>query len=88
MFKFQMNEIVKDKVSDYQGVILGRTEYATGCRHYGVARLQVDKDGKISEWEWIDESRLIGLGKKLAAFKSEQEEAKNPSGPCANPPQW
>jgi hypothetical protein len=85
MFKFEMYEIVKDKVSGYSGVILGRTEYATGCRHYGLAARSVNKEGKVAEWEWFDESRLITDGGILPSFD------KNPtgsSGPCVNPPQW
>ena len=63
MFKFKMNQVVKDKVTGYQGVILARIEYATGCQHYGVCQQVVSKEGKIPEWEYIDESRLVLVGK-------------------------
>lgn len=70
-FKFELNTKVEDKVTNFQGVILVRSEYATGCIHYGVAPTSLDKDGKIQEWEHFDESRLILVGdSKINKLKS------------------
>jgi hypothetical protein len=65
MFKFSLHAIVKDKVTGFTGVILGRTDYATGCLQYGVLSQKLAKDGKPSEWVWFDETRLILTGKKI-----------------------
>jgi len=62
-FKFEMEEEVKDRISSFSGVILARSEYATGCKHYGVAPKKMSKDGLVMEWQWFDESRLISLSK-------------------------
>lgn len=86
MFKFQMYEVVVDKVSGFQGVILGRTEYSTGCRHYGISPRSVNKDGKLPEWEWIDESRLELTGE---IFRILEKSASEPSAEgFNNPPEW
>jgi len=68
MFKFELHAIVTDKVSGFTGVILGRTEYATGCCQYGLGPQKLTKEGKIFEWEWLDETRLIDTGKKLESL--------------------
>jgi len=68
MFKFNLHQIVKDKVTGFIGVILGRSEYATGCRQYGVAPQKMTKDGKLPEWEWFDETRLELTGKTIASL--------------------
>ncbi len=70
MFKFELHQIVKDKVSGFTGVILGRTEYATGCIQYGVAPQKLDKDGKVCDWLWFDESRLKETGKSISSLRS------------------
>jgi hypothetical protein len=35
--KFRMNDILKDRVSGFQGQVLGISFYSTGCIHYGLA---------------------------------------------------
>ena len=80
--KFALGQEVKDIVTGYVGIVAGRTEYLTGCNHYGLAARKLDKDGKPRNWEWFDESRLVSTGKKLANYK-----APMTSGPEQNPPQ-
>lgn len=63
MFKFELGEIVKDKITEFKGVILGRTEYATGCRQYGLQQQKLLPDGKYPDWLWLDEVRLVKVGK-------------------------
>jgi hypothetical protein len=41
----------------------------------------VNKDGKVPEWEWLDETRLV-----LKRSKSIQKKGKN-GGPTFNPPE-
>jgi len=57
-FKFNMGDIVKDKISGFKGTVMGQYVYSTGCKHYGLAPLKLGKDGKIMEQENIDETRL------------------------------
>ena len=57
-FKFQLGEVLKDKVTGFQGAVMVRAHYFTGCVHYGLCPQEL-KDGKPIDWEWIDSSRLI-----------------------------
>jgi len=67
-FKFELHQIVKDKVTGFRGVILARSQYATGCRQYGVAPQKMTKEEKPPEWEWFDETRLQYTGKQIASL--------------------
>lgn len=57
-FKHELLEAAKDKVTGFKGVILGRTQYATGCNTYGLCPQKLTKEGKRPEWEWFDEERV------------------------------
>ena len=74
IFKFELNTYVKDNVSGFPGIILGRTEHSTGCIQYGVSPEDLDKDGKLKEWEWFDEIRL----EFVKAPKVEKLESNSP----------
>ena len=82
-FKFDNGQVLKDKVSGFQGVVVGRTEYDTGCRHYGLQSQELH-DGKPVDWEWFDESRLI----LVAGSENVLEKSRTPtSGQFPNAPQ-
>ena len=66
-FKFELGVILKDKVTGFQGVTMARSQYYTGCNHYGLAPQNL-KDGRLQEWEWIDEVRLEIVRKKNVVF--------------------
>ncbi len=38
---------------------MAQTRYFNGCLKYGITAINLDKDGKIPDWEWIDEAQLI-----------------------------
>jgi hypothetical protein len=58
-FKFEMGDTVKEKVSGFRGIIMAMYFYHTGCKHYGIAPMKLSKEGKLLEWENIDQERLI-----------------------------
>jgi hypothetical protein len=78
--KFELGEELKDRITGLAGVVMGRTEYLTGCTHYGLLPKSLTKDGKIREWEWIDESRLERVS------NAKKEKGGKGSGPGHNPP--
>ena len=81
MCRFNLNDVLKDKVTGFTGVCLGISRYATGCIHYGLMPQKINKDGTIAQnYEWLDESRLT-LVKK---FKTEK--TKPHGGPAPNAP--
>ncbi len=76
IFKFELGTIVKDKhVPDYQGQIMSRTQYLTGCVQYDVLNPTLDKDGEVRSWCRYDEGALV----KVSASKAKKP--KNPGGP-------
>ncbi len=81
--EFEVGEILKDKITGFEGVVLGRTEYHTGCNHYGLQSKSL-KDGKPIDWEWFDETRLMHVE---GSEKMLQETRKPTSGPHPNAPQ-
>ena len=56
--KFKMKDTLRDTVTGFAGVVLAITDHVTGCVHYGLQTQSLDKDGKVREYEWFDESRL------------------------------
>lgn len=71
MFKFELGQVVKEKVTGFTGVIMGRTDYITGCKQYGLLSQRLRKDtGKPVEWQWFDEERLVMVGKKISLVDS------------------
>jgi len=81
-FKYELGEVLRDVVSGFEGVTMGRTQYFTDCNHYGLGSRQLDKDGKPVEWQWFDETRLISSGKKKI-FLSPVKPTSESSSECA-----
>jgi hypothetical protein len=64
-FIFGLGEEVKDGLSPFKGMVLARTQYATGCNTYGVFDGKLDKEGKPREWRWFDESQLVMVMRRV-----------------------
>ncbi len=56
-FKHELGIEAKDTVTGFRGIIIGRAQHLTGCNTYGLKPL-VDKEGKILEDQWFDETRI------------------------------
>lgn len=56
--KFDMNDLLKDNISGFNGRVQGITFYSTGCISYGLAATTLKPDGTIMDFQWLDESRL------------------------------
>jgi hypothetical protein len=63
--KYELGATLRDSITGFEGVAMGRTQYFTGCNHYGLLSRKLDKDGKPEEWQWFDETRLEDVGKTL-----------------------
>ena len=80
-FKFSMGATLRDKVTGFEGVVMVRAEYFTGCNHYGLCWTNCP-EGKLAEWQWLDQSRLELVDKKeIVLFDIE----KPTSGPHPHP---
>jgi len=68
----QLGSEVKDIISGVKGIATGRVEYITGCNQ--VLIQPQSKDGSFKDSFWIDEQRVIVLGKKIIQL----DNGKNP----------
>lgn len=57
-FKFALGSMLRDSITGYAGVVMGRTEYLYGCTRYTLQSKTLDKDGKPQEWASFDEPQL------------------------------
>jgi|HubBroStandDraft_5_1064220.scaffolds.fasta_scaffold11891_10 hypothetical protein len=58
-FKFALGAKVKDKVSGFSGLVIGRTQWLYNCARYVVQPQELDKDGKPKASEGFDEDQLV-----------------------------
>ena len=59
-----LGDKVKDSVTGFKGIAIGRTIWLHGCARIVVQPEGVNKDGKIYENQSFDEPQLIVLSKK------------------------
>ncbi len=57
LYRYNLGDTLKDKVTGFQGVCLGISFYATGCVHYGLQSQDL-KDQKPLDWVWVDETTV------------------------------
>jgi hypothetical protein len=60
MFKFKQGETLRDKVTGFTGIVVGRTDYISGCNRYSL-QPKVGDDGKLPDMIIIDEPALERL---------------------------
>lgn len=71
---------VKDKLTGFKGVATARCEYLSGCVRYEITPAQL-KDGIPQEEYWLDEQRVIPIGRTTKKETSEEP----PGGPGNHP---
>jgi hypothetical protein len=52
-----LGDEVKDTVSGFKGIVIGKTEFLNGCSRVGI-QPKVGKDGKLPENHWFDEPQI------------------------------
>jgi hypothetical protein len=82
--KFKLGDVVREIFTGYTGVVVGVTFYLTGCTHYGIFNQELDKDGNMRDWVWLDGSKLE-LVKELT--KTTINVTGNSGGPSQNAPE-
>jgi hypothetical protein len=70
-FKFELGIEVKEIVTGFTGIIMGRSQYLTGCNQYGLLSRQLSKENTPEKWVWFDENRLQATGEKIELPKIE-----------------
>ena len=73
----KLGDKVHDTITDFKGIAIARCVYLNGCIRVEVQPKKLDKDGKIRESIWIDESQLEEV---------EADEGETPNGGPQNIP--
>ena len=76
----KLGQKVKDRVTGFEGIVIGITKYLSGCDTVGI-QPQGMKDGKSFDVEWYDYTRLEILDKKSILEKITATLTKDPGGP-------
>lgn len=71
-----LGQKASDKITGFEGILVGRAEYLYGCTQYCIA--PPARDGKIGDSQWFDEGRISILGKGVLP---EEVKAEKPGGP-------
>lgn len=56
--KFDLGDKVKDKVTGFEGIVVGKTVYTTRCIHYAIQPIKLDEKNKPEDWQFFDTVRL------------------------------
>lgn len=56
-FEFELGQRLRDRVSEVEGIVIGRIEYLNGCTQYALKPKKL-KDGKVLDAEWIDSQQV------------------------------
>lgn len=83
-FEFALLEEVRDRVTGFQGVITGRTEWAYGCQRYSVQPKGL-KNGRPIEAMGFDEAALVRVKRAPKARKKAAPSKRKKGGPHAEP---
>lgn len=59
----KLGQKAKDKITGFEGVLIGRASYITGCDQYLVQPPL--KDDAFREGKWVDEGRLEITGEAI-----------------------
>ncbi len=81
-FVYDNGDVLKDRVTGLEGVVMVRAEYSTGCHHYGLLPQEIN-DSKEPDWTWFDQSRLDLVKSKGVVFKTQDTPPSGsfPAGP-------
>jgi hypothetical protein len=91
-FNVALGATIRDHVSGFEGVVVGRVQYLTGCNVLLVQpRVSDDAKGDLKDPRWIDEPRAIVLGPGAVTLPNNREQAgrdvlppTSRSGPARN----
>ncbi len=80
--EIELGDVVKDTISGFQGVAIGRTEWLYGCERITVQSQKLN-EGKPIACESFDLPQLVLV--KKAAVKSQIKDVNTPGGPRPTP---
>jgi len=76
-----LGKLGRDKVTGFEGIIIGKVTYLYGCNQYGLA--PKSNNGKVEDSSWFDEGRIeiVGDGVKPAEVQSDKNGGESSSTP-------
>lgn len=74
-----LGDRAKDKLTGFEGVVVGITQWLNACRHIGIKPQDLDKDGKPKECVWFDEPQVEVLCPEY--FRPDPVDADATGGP-------
>lgn len=82
-FKHPLGAEAKDKISGFEGIIVGRIEYLFGCAQYGISPKVTEAGKPPGDTIYFDEGRIevTGLGIKPEDVQSEKPGGVNRDAP-------
>ena len=79
--KFNNGDLLKDRVTGLEGIVMVVAYYSTGCVHCGLQEQRVKDDGTLNDWVWLDQSRLDLVKSSAVVFDIDDNGTSGPS-PC------
>lgn len=67
----------RDKITGFEGIIIGRIKYLTGCDQYGI--VPPAKDGEVKSSQWFDVGRVEIIGDGVSVDSVMSDKAGGPS---------
>jgi hypothetical protein len=68
-FEYELGDRLRDRVSEVEGIVIGRIEYLNGCTQYAI-KPKKTKDGKVLDAEWVDSQQVEKVDDGLRITKT------------------
>jgi hypothetical protein len=76
----EMGVLAKDKVTGFQGIVIGKADYLFGCTQ--ICLTPPVKEQEIKESHWFDEGRIEVLGRGVLPEEVRAEKDGGPQRDC------
>lgn len=83
----KLGQEVKDRVTGFRGIAVGRTTYLQGCNRI-LVQPKVDKEGKMLEGSAFDEPDIVVIGDGLLPKPEKFKEPPGGPRPHASKRTW
>ena len=83
---FELGSLVKDRLTGFSGIAVGRTVWLYGCSRIGIESTKLTEDGKPQDIFWVDEQRVEVLSTETRFLGNlYQAVGEGPGGPQPDP---
>lgn len=90
VFRFNLGDVLKDRLTGLTGVAVNRSEHLFGCARYWLQPREI-KDGKTVDGQWFDEDslELVEAGvvqrKHYRVYEADTAPLRRTGGPATEP---